>query len=127
MRGAPLGKLYQDGELIVREGEVGDCMYVIQQGTVEVVQDADGSDVVLAVLGAGDFFGEMAIFERQARSATVRAKGDARVLTVDKRTLLRRFQKDPSLALRMLETMSSRIRDLDAELTRLKAERDPGS
>jgi CRP-like cAMP-binding protein len=120
MKGVSLGRLYQDGETIVRQGEVGDCMYVIQQGKVEVVQDADGGDVILAVLSEGDFFGEMAIFERQARSATVRAHGEARVLTVDKRTLMRRFQKDPSLALRMLETMSHRIRDLDAELTQLK-------
>jgi CRP/FNR family transcriptional regulator len=122
MKGVSLGKLYEDGETIVRQGDVGDCMYVIQQGKVEVVQDADGSDVILAVLSEGDFFGEMAIFERQVRSATVRARGEARVLTVDKRTLLRRFQKDPSLALRMLETMSRRIRDLDAELTLLKTE-----
>jgi CRP-like cAMP-binding protein len=124
MKGVSLGKLYQDGETIVREGEVGDCMYVIQEGKVEVVQDSGGSDVILAVLSAGDFFGEMAIFERQARSATVRAHGEARVLTVDKRTLLRRFQKDPSMALRMLETMSRRIRDLDTELTQLKTNTD---
>ena len=123
MKGVSLGKLFQDGETIVREGEVGNCMYVIQQGKVEVVQDADGSDVILAVLSEGDFFGEMSIFERQVRSATVRAHGDARVLTVDKRTLLRRFQKDPSMALRMLETMSHRIRDLNTELTQLKTDR----
>jgi len=124
MKGVSLGKLYQDGETIVREGEVGNCMYVIQQGKVEVVQDADGSDVILAVLSEGDFFGEMSIFERQVRSATVRAHGEARVLTIDKRTLLRRFQKDPSLAFRMLETMSHRIRDLNAELMQLKRDRN---
>jgi CRP/FNR family cyclic AMP-dependent transcriptional regulator len=122
MKGDPLGRVYRDGEVIVREGEIGNCMYVIQQGKVEVVQDAGGNDVRLAVLAAGDFFGEMAIFERRPRSATVRAQGEARVLTIDKRTLLRRFQKDPSLALRMVETMSHRIRELDAELTRLKTD-----
>lgn len=123
MKTATLGKAYRDGESIVREGEVGDCMYVIQAGSVEVVQDAGPHEVRLAVLEEGDFFGEMAIFERQARSATVRARGEANVLTVDKRTLLRRFQEDPSLAFRMVETMSHRVREMDTELTRLKSGR----
>ncbi len=95
-------------------------MYVVQSGEVEVLTEANGSEVRLAVLGAGDFFGEMAIFERQERSATVRARSDARVLTVDKKTLLRRIQEDPLLAVHILEAMSHRIRDLNGELTRLK-------
>jgi CRP-like cAMP-binding protein len=127
MKTAALGRAYRDGELIVREGEVGDCMYVIQSGAVEVVQDVGPHEVRLAVLEEGDFFGEMAIFERQTRSATVRARGDANVLTVDKRTLLRRFQEDPSLAFRMVETLSHRVRKLDAEMTRLKSDRVTGS
>ena len=78
-----LGKIYQDGEVIVRQGEVGDCMYVIQEGQVEVVTDEDGTEVRLAVLGEREFFGEMSIFDREVRMATVRALGPVRVLTVD--------------------------------------------
>lgn len=74
----------------------------------------------LAVLGKGNFFGEMAIFEREIRSATVRALGKVRVLTVDKKILLRRISEDPSLALRILEKMSNRIRALDNELVHLR-------
>ncbi|UCF37835.1 MAG: cyclic nucleotide-binding domain-containing protein [Acidobacteriota bacterium] len=112
-----LGKAYRDKEPIVRQGEAGDCMYVIQQGEVEILQNRDGREVILASLGTGDFFGEMALFEREVRSATVRAKGEARVLTIDKRTLLRRIQEDPSLAFNLLKEMSHRIRRLDKELT----------
>lgn len=115
-----LGRTYQDGEVIVRQGEVGDCMFVIQEGKVEVVAEMGDSEVRLAVREEGDFFGEMAIFERDVRSATVRALGEVRVLTVDKKNFLRRIHEDPSLAFRLVETMSGRIRDLSEEVAQYK-------
>lgn len=115
-----LGKIYMDGEEIVHQGEVGDCMYVIQTGQAEAIQGKEGKEVRLAVLGEGDVFGEMALFERMPRSATVRALGDVRVLTIDKKTFLRRVHEDPSLAFRILQKLSYRIRELDTELVRLK-------
>ena len=77
---------------------------------------------MLRELGEGEFIGEMSIFEREARSATVRALGPARLLTVDKAGFLRRIHQDPSLAFRIVETMSRRIRDLTEQLTRLRTE-----
>ena len=121
MENGDLGKLYQSGETIVRQGEPGQCMYVIQSGQVVVVQEKAQSEVPLAVLNKGDFFGEMALFEREARSATVRALTDSRVLTVDRKTFLRRIQEDPSMAFRIVEGMSRRIRELDQEIARIKS------
>ncbi len=112
-----LGKIYQDGEIIVRQGEEGDCMYVIQEGQVEIILETEKGEIRLAVSGKGDFFGEMALLEREVRGATVRALGRARVLTVDKNNLFRGINGDPSLAFRMLETMSHRIRDLNTEMS----------
>ena len=109
-----LGKLYADGENIVRQGDVGDCMFVVQSGRVEVLQATGSGEQHLAYLETGDFFGEMAVFEKETRSATVRASGEARVLKVDKKTLLRRIKEDPLLAVNLLQTMSHRIRDLNA-------------
>ncbi len=111
-----LGKLYADGETIVRQGEIGDCMYVIQSGQVQVLLKKDQKDVCVAVLSAGDFFGEMALFDREVRSATVKARGEVRALTLEKRTFLRRIHEDPSLAFRILEKMSHRVRELNAAL-----------
>jgi CRP/FNR family cyclic AMP-dependent transcriptional regulator len=113
-----LGTLYAHGEPIIRQGEMGDCMYVVQSGEVEVVQAKAGGEQRLAVLKSGDFFGEMAIFEKDVRSATVRASGEARVLKVDKRTLMRRMKEDPLLAFNLLQTMSRRIRKLSNEAAR---------
>jgi CRP-like cAMP-binding protein len=117
-----LGKLYEAGELIIREGDVGDCMYVIQDGQVEVFTEKRGKEVQLAIHGPGSFFGEMALFDRDVRSASVRTVGEARILTIDKRNFMRRVHEDPSLAFRIVETMSQRIRELVAEVTRLKSE-----
>jgi CRP/FNR family cyclic AMP-dependent transcriptional regulator len=122
MRASNLGSLYRDGEIIIHQGEPGEHMYEILDGQVEVLQERAGKEVRLAVLGKGDFFGEMAIFEREVRSATVRAMGEVRALTIDKRILLRRISEDPSLALRILEKMSNRIREMDYELVRLRTE-----
>jgi CRP-like cAMP-binding protein len=115
-----LGTIYRDGETIVRQGEMGDSMFVIQQGSVEVLREEAGRTYRLTELGPGELFGEMALCEKEPRSATVRAVGEARVLTVDKRTFLRRVQEDPSLAFRVLQTMSARIRALDGEVARLR-------
>jgi CRP/FNR family cyclic AMP-dependent transcriptional regulator len=113
-----LGKEYRKGDLIVRQGEVGDCMYEILDGRVEVIHEIAGKEVRLAELGRGDFFGEMALFDHEVRSATVRALGPVRALTIDKRTLLRRITEDPSLAFRILEKMSRRIRELNKKMAR---------
>ena len=121
MRRTALGKSWADGEVIVRQGEVGNSMYVVQAGEVEVLRETEDGEVRLAVLGAGDFFGEMSIFEHEVRSATVRARGDAHVLTVDKRTLLKRIKEDPFLAVSILQTMSNRIREINAELVLARA------
>ena len=119
-RSGALGSVYEEGDVIVRQGDEDGCMYVIQEGQVEVVLDRDGEEIRLAVLADGDFFGEMAIFEQEVRSATVRAVSPARILTIDKKNFLRRIHEDPSLAYRMVQTMSRRIRELDAEVGRLK-------
>jgi CRP/FNR family transcriptional regulator len=119
MQARGLGKVYQDGEIIIRQGDGDDNMFVIQEGQVEVVVEQDGQEVRLAVQGAGQPIGEMAVFEDQVRSATVRALGQARLLTVDKKSLVRRIHEDPSLAYHMMQTMSQRIRALDAKVAHL--------
>ncbi len=119
MEPGALGKEYADNEVICCEGERGDCMFVIQSGCAEALHREGGTEVVVGDLSAGDIFGEMAIFDRQPRSATVRAKGPARILTLDKRAFLRRVHEDPTLAFRILKKMSQRIRTLNEDVLRL--------
>ena len=115
-----LGREFADGAVICHQGDPGDRMYVIQAGRATVLREEGGVEVVVGELKSGDVFGEMSIFDRQPRSATVRAKGVVRVLTLDKRAFLRQVHEDPSLAYRILESMSLRIRRLDAELSEIR-------
>ena len=120
MNSGALGKVYHDGEVIVRQGDVGDSMYVIQEGRVQILVEQGGQERLVRVARAGELIGEMAIFEKRARSATVRAEGDVRLLTIDKKNFLRRISEEPSIALRIVQTMSQRIRELSHEVARLK-------
>lgn len=113
---ALLGRLYKDGETIVEEGMQSRTMYVIQCGKVKVVKNDKGSETVLALLGEGDIFGEMSLFDASPRSATIKAVGEARVLAIEYEGLLKRIKVDPTLALRMIKQMSQRIRDLNVRL-----------
>jgi CRP-like cAMP-binding protein len=99
---------------------VGDARFVIQEGQLEILLEKDGRETRIRVAGKDELIGEMAVFEHEVRSATVRALGDARVLTVDRKNFLRRINEDPSLAFRLVETMSRRVRELSEEVARLK-------
>lgn len=128
--GEGLGRIYADGEVVVRQGEAGSCMYVIQAGQVEIVREHDANETVLGVLGEGEVFGDMAIIEQQPRSATVRARGEARILTIDRQTFLRHVQADPTIAFNVLRSMGRRVRRLDAQVVALRsrlATLDPNS
>lgn len=120
MADGALGKEYDDGEIICRQGERGECMYVVQSGRARVLREDTSGETPIGELMAGDIFGEMAIFDKQPRSATIRAQGATRVLTLDRRAFLRRVHEDPSLAFEILKKMSQRIRTLDDEVLRLR-------
>lgn len=122
MTSAALGRLYHDREIVFRQGDVGDCLYVVQEGQVEVLDETDGRETLLRLAGKDELFGEMAVFERERRSATVRVRGTARILTIDKKNFLRQINEDPSLAFNLVQRMSQRVRDLSAELVRLRQE-----
>ena len=115
-----LGKMYEDGTLVIRQGDPGYVMYVVQQGKLDVLIKKDETNMKIAELKEGDIFGEMALFTKEARSATVRANGNARVMTIDKRGFFKRVHEDPTLAFNMLQKMSERIRHLNDEVARNK-------
>ena len=120
---ATLGKDYADREVIVKQGDPGSCMYVVQEGQVEAIAESDGREMRLRVMGPNDFFGEMALFGTEKRSCTIRALGKARVMTIDKKSFLGGIQEDPSLAFRIVKVMSQRIRDLTDRLAEFEMKR----
>ena len=117
-RMAGLGREYKAGEIIIQQGDAGNCMFVIQKGEVEALAESDGRQLRLRTMGRNEFFGEMALFEKEVRTATIRAIRPTRVLTIDKKNFLGGVHEDPSLSFRILQMMSHRIRDLTDRLAR---------
>lgn len=111
-----LGKLYQPGDILIRQGQVGECMYVIQEGQVALMRQQGGEEVLLGVRSAGEVLGENAIFEREVHTAEVRALSQVRVITVDKDNFTRRIHEDPSLAYRLFQLTSRRMREMSQQI-----------
>ncbi|HUR15652.1 MAG TPA: cyclic nucleotide-binding domain-containing protein [Candidatus Limnocylindrales bacterium] len=97
---------FEPGQFIVIQGQVGTGLYVIVEGSAKV---ARGSDE-LAVLGAGEFFGELSVIDQQPRYASVQALEPTRCLALASWDLLDLIEKDPQLAQNLLRGMAQRIR-----------------
>lgn len=106
-------KTFANGECIVRRGDPGQEMFIIQSGGV-LVRSANGIDV--AHLGKGEFFGEMSVLESSPRDADVIAQGNTRVLVLGPGALFVRLRRDPSFALELLQALSGRVRALNERL-----------
>ena len=122
MSNGSLGQWYSKGHVVVRQGEYGEHIYAVQEGELEVVKERKGGgEIQVAVLRSGDIFGEMAILQKEVRSATVRTLTETRLLTVDKKTFMSRVHEDPSLAFNIVRMMAQRIRSLNAKLGERRA------
>lgn len=117
---AELGRVYSDGEIIFKEGEKGENMFVIQSGQVRITKKTNSGDMTIATLDKGEIFGEMSLFDKLPRSANATAVKETRVLKIDKSKFFSTVSRDPSLVFKILETTSMRIRRLDDELAKLK-------
>jgi len=104
------------GELLIREGDPGDAMYVIVSGELEVTKQSGGTDVQLAKVGAGTLQGEMSAIEGRPRSASVRALADVEVLRIPRDALLRVFAVTPEAAFSILQTVLNRLRSTESLL-----------
>lgn len=102
---------YAAGTAVIREAEPGDLFFVILRGEVKVSVDSpDGREVVLSHLQAGEFFGEMALFGGEGRSASVTALSDCELVALARADFLAVLARDFSLTRKILQTLSTRLR-----------------
>jgi len=115
---------YPKSATIFRKGDPGDAMYLLDLGKVGIsITDADGHVVTLAELGAGDFFGEMAMLDGQGRSANAIALEDSRVAKLTRDDFLLFMKSDPRVTVELLTALTHRLRRTD-ELLRHRVSRN---
>lgn len=113
------GKTFRKGEIICKEGDIGDEMYIIHSGKVAITKMSRDLETTLAVLTNGEFFGEMAIIDNQPRSATAKAMEDSRVIVLSGEIFESQISTNSKLIMRILRKMSNRLREADRKIKTL--------
>ena len=102
------------GQAVFRQDDPGNSLYIIESGVVKVQRTSpEGKQVILAILGPGDFFGELALLDGEPRSADAVIKEDAALLTLDRAEFLRFVESKPGVATKLLAALSRRLRRTD--------------
>ncbi len=113
------GKTFKKGEVVCKEGDIGDEMFIIQSGKVAITKMSRDVETTLAVLTDGEFFGEMAIIDNQPRSATAKAVEDSNVIVLSSDIFESQISTNPKLIMRILRKMSNRLREADRKIKTL--------
>jgi CRP-like cAMP-binding protein len=110
-------KRFTKGTVLFNEGEEGDDMYIVQSGRVAIKKKlSEGEAATLAVLEKGDFFGEMAILERQPRSASAELMEEGDLIVIPGEMFGDMIRSNPEIAVRMLRKQSIRLRETNKQL-----------
>ena len=113
-------RVYEKGQMILLEESMGETFFIITQGAVKVTRlSADGREVILAMLGESDFFGEMSLLDGEGRSANIVANEYAKVLTLSRSDFLDCLESYPKIAIALLEELAIRLRKSDQQIESL--------
>jgi CRP-like cAMP-binding protein len=108
---------YPRNSVILFEDDPGDALYIVATGQVKVVLiGEDGREVILSVLGDGDFFGEMSLIDDEPRSAHVIAMKDSQLLVLRRDDFQARLEEQPKIALKLLRVLVERLRRADEKI-----------
>lgn len=107
---------YNAGDIILREGDPSDSVYKIVSGDVEIFKEYDGQTIILGVMKAGEFLGEMGVVDDQPRSASARAKSRVSMHIFEEEEFFRQISLDATWAEGMILRLCERIRTLSRKL-----------
>jgi len=114
-----LVRTHASGTVLFREGEPGEKMYVIRSGRVKITKKISDSEMTLAVLGGGEFFGEMALLEGLPRSAGATVVEKAVLIELENEAFETLVRKNGEIAVRLMRRLSARLRDADKQIQAL--------
>ena len=111
---------YNKGQVILLEESKGETFFVIKTGEVKVTKlSDDGREVILAILGESEFFGEMSLLDGEGRSANIVANEDSTALTLSRNDFLSCLESYPKIAISLLEELAVRLRKSDKHIESL--------
>lgn len=121
---ARFGREFAAGDVLFREGDPGAQMFVIQSGAIRITKAIAGEERVIAILGPGEFLGEMAILNAKPRSATAVVVETTRCLVIEAKTLETMVSRNSEIAMRLIKKLAKRLDSADA-LIEVLMHRDP--
>src|SRR3954470_20164289 len=113
------GREFPRGTTLFREGEPGKEMYVLQAGKVAISKKVRDVEKILATLGPGEFFGEMAIISNKPRNASAIVADDAKLLVIDPKTFEAMIRGNSEIAVRMIKKLADRLAEADSQIENL--------
>ena len=117
VRSVATEKQYPKNAVVLTEGEMGDSLYMIQSGKVKVfIGDQDGREMILKLLGPGDFFGEMSMIDKQPRSASVTTLEGSVFLVMSHSSFEKCIEQVPRIATIVMRILAQRVREADKKI-----------
>ena len=114
------GRTYNPNDFIFHEGDMGNEMFIIQSGKVKISKQLkDGEEKTLVILGPGDFFGEMAVIDKDVRSANAVALEPSRLIALDEEVFEMHMQSNPKIVKKILKNLTARLRDGNQQIANL--------
>lgn len=115
------GRYMKANQIIFKEGETGNYMFIIQKGRVKLTQRVKGEEKILMVLGKGDFFGEMAILDNSPRIATATSVEDTVMLALNRDGFINMVKQNANIAINIMDKLTKRLRRADMIIKDLQA------
>ena len=100
---------FKANEMVFKQGETGEHMFLVQEGEVEVLQEVGNYQKQVAILERGDFFGEMAVLEAEPRSHSIRTLSDAKLVSIDRSGFKSMLTRNAEIAVRMIRKLGKRL------------------
>ena len=120
LRKVLLVKTYPKNVYLFSEGDPSDSFYIVEKGKVNVgINDEEGREVILSVLGPGEYFGEMALLDGEPRCAYVMTKERSKLLIISKREFENLLNANPGIMLGLLKGLQKRLREANKRIESL--------
>ena len=117
VKSVAMEKNYPKNAVVLTEGEMGDSLYIIESGRVKVfIGDEDGREIILKILGPGDFFGEMSLVDKQPRSASVTSLDASTFHILSHNAFEKCVEQSPRIATMVMNVLAQRVREADKKI-----------